>query len=95
LGFLTVLSEHAENKNNNRITKFTRPQQADARSRMLSSNRSSNRQDMKQLIRLHSLLPDTGCGRVCWSSNRHETRQLHSTAQSVARHWVWSSKLVE
>ncbi|KAG7633122.1 Retrotransposon gag domain [Arabidopsis suecica] len=68
LGFLTVLSEHAENRSNNRITKITRPQQADARSRMWSSNRSSNIQDMKQ---------------------------LYSTAQSVARHWVWSSILVE
>jgi len=45
--------------------------------------------------RLHNLLPETGCGRVCWSSNRQETRQLYSTAQSVATHWVWSSKLVE
>jgi len=64
LGFLTVLSEHAENRNNNRITKITRPQQADARSRM-------------------------------WSSNRQDMNQLYSTAQSVARHWVWSSILVE
>jgi len=45
--------------------------------------------------RLHSLLPDTRCGRVYWSSNKQEMKQLHSTAQSVARHWVWSSMLVE
>jgi len=45
LGFLTVLSEHEENRNNNTITKITRPQQADARSGMWSSNR----QDMKQI----------------------------------------------
>jgi len=71
LRFLTILSEHgehAENRNNNRITKITRPQQADARSRMWSSNRSSNRQEMKQ---------------------------LYSTAQSIARHWMWSSMLIE
>jgi len=68
LGFLTVLSEHAENRNNNRITKIIRPQQADARSRMWASNWSSNRQDMKQ---------------------------IYSTAQSIARHWVWLSILVE
>ena len=68
LRFLTVLSEHAENRNSNGITKITRPQLDDARSRMWSSNRSSNRQKMKQ---------------------------LYSTGQSVARHWVWSSKLVE
>jgi len=33
------------------------------------------------------LMPEAGCGRVM--------RQLYSTAQSVARHWVWSNKLVE
>jgi len=49
LGFLIVISEHEENINNNRIIKITRPQQADARSRMWSSNRLSNRQDMKQI----------------------------------------------
>jgi len=57
-----------ENRNNNRIIKITRPQQADAKSKMWSSNRSSN---------------------------RHDIKQIYSTAQSVARHWVWSSILVE
>jgi len=64
LRFLTVLSEHAENRNSNGITKITRPQLGDARSRM-------------------------------WSSNRQKMKQLYSTGQSVARHWMWSSKLVE
>jgi len=37
------------------------------------------------------LMSEAGCGRV----RGRVMRQLYSTAQSVAKHWVWSSKLVE
>jgi len=41
------------------------------------------------------LMPESRTWSSNWSINRQEMKQLYSTAQFVARHWVWSSMLVE